>query len=102
MTRHYTHTSEAAATTAVAALPDITSKTPNIMLRPRERFAHTEYSLGYHGSLIADIEMLPPPTFADKVKRTLDAGMAGEGRGFVLMPSASPYGRDISALCLKD
>jgi hypothetical protein len=27
MTRHYTHTSEAAATTAVAALPDITGKT---------------------------------------------------------------------------
>ncbi len=28
MTRHYTHTSEAAASTAVAALPDITGKTP--------------------------------------------------------------------------
>jgi len=51
---------------------------------------------------IADIETLPTPKFADKVKRALNEGMAGEGRGFVLMPSASPYGRDISALCLKN
>lgn len=51
---------------------------------------------------IADIENLPTPQFAEKVKRALEEGMAGEGRGFVLMPSASPYGRDISPLCLKN
>ena len=28
--------------------------------------------------------------------------MSGSGRGFVLMPSASPYGRELSALTLKN
>lgn len=51
---------------------------------------------------IADIETLPTPQFVEKVKRALEEGTAGEGRGFVLMPSASPYGRDISSLCLKN
>ena len=51
---------------------------------------------------IADIDNLPTPNFVDKVKRALGEGMAGEGRGFVLMPSASPYGRDISPLCLRN
>jgi hypothetical protein len=51
---------------------------------------------------IADIENMPTPQFIEKVKRALEEGMAGEGRGFVLMPSASPYGRDISSLCLKN
>ena len=43
---------------------------------------------------IADIETLPTPRFAEKVKRALDEGTAGAGRGFVLMPSAAPYGRE--------
>ena len=51
---------------------------------------------------IADIETLPAPKFAEKVKRALAEGMTGAGRGFVLMPSASPYGREISALCLRN
>lgn len=51
---------------------------------------------------IADVETLPTPQFTEKVKRALEEGMAGEGRGFVLMPSASPYGREISALCLRN
>ena len=51
---------------------------------------------------IADIETLSTIQFVEKVKRALDEGQAGQGRGFVLMPSASPYGRDISALCLKN
>ncbi|MEI8140937.1 MAG: uroporphyrinogen decarboxylase family protein, partial [bacterium] len=50
---------------------------------------------------IADIENMPSPQFTEKVKRALNEGCAGEGRGFVLMPSASPYGREISALCLS-
>ena len=40
--------------------------------------------------------------FAEKVKRALDEGTAGDGRGFVLMPSASPYGRKLSLLALKN
>jgi Uroporphyrinogen decarboxylase (URO-D) len=51
---------------------------------------------------IADIENLPTAQFAEKVKRALDEGMAGDGRGFVLMPSASPYGRVLSSLTLKN
>jgi hypothetical protein len=51
---------------------------------------------------IADIELLPTPQFAEKVKRALDEGTAGPGRGFVLLPSASPYGRTISPLTLRN
>jgi hypothetical protein len=51
---------------------------------------------------VADIENMPTPQFADKVKRALDEGTAGDGRGFVLMPSASPYGRELSSLALKN
>ena len=51
---------------------------------------------------VADIENLPTPRFSEKVKRALDEGSAGAGRGFVLMPSASPYGRELSALTLKN
>jgi uroporphyrinogen-III decarboxylase len=59
--------------------------------------------LALFGNLeIADIENLPTPQFAEKVKRAVDEGTAGEGRGFVLMASASPYGRVLSALALKN
>ncbi len=51
---------------------------------------------------IADIELLPTPRFAEKVKRALDQGTAGAGRGFVLLPSASPYGRDLSPVTLRN
>jgi hypothetical protein len=51
---------------------------------------------------ISDIENLPTAQFAEKVKRALDEGTAGSGRGFVLMPSACPYGRELSALTLKN
>ena len=49
---------------------------------------------------VADIEMLPSPLFLDLVKRALDEGTTGEGRGFVLMPSAAPYGRTLSPVTL--
>ncbi|MDP6634038.1 MAG: uroporphyrinogen decarboxylase family protein [Phycisphaerae bacterium] len=51
---------------------------------------------------IADIENLPTDQFAEKVKRALDEGTAGDGRGFVLMPSACPYGRELPSLTLKN
>ena len=51
---------------------------------------------------IADIEMLPTDRFAEIVKRALDEGTAGDGRGFVLLPSASPYGREISPTALRN
>lgn len=49
-----------------------------------------------------DIENLPSDQFAEKVKIALDEGTRGEGRGFVLMPSACPYGREITPLTLRN
>ncbi len=51
---------------------------------------------------IADIENMPTPQFGEKVKRALAEGTAGAGRGFVLMPSASPYGRVLPLLTTKN
>ena len=51
---------------------------------------------------IADIEQMPPDRFEEKVRRALNEGTAGEGRGFVLMPSAAPYGRSISATTMRN
>ena len=50
----------------------------------------------------ADIENLPPPAFEKKVAQALREGTAGEGRGFVLMPSACPYGRTITPSTLAN
>ena len=59
--------------------------------------------LALFGNLeIADLEMLPTPRFAELVKRALAEGTAGEGRGFVLQPSASPYGRELSPVTLRN
>lgn len=59
--------------------------------------------LALFGNLeIADVEMMPTPRFAEVVKRALAEGTAGEGRGFVLLPSASPYGRELSAVTLRN
>ncbi|MCE9615296.1 MAG: hypothetical protein K8T26_13580 [Lentisphaerae bacterium] len=51
---------------------------------------------------IADIEGLPPPQFEAVVRRALLEGTRGEGRGFVLMPSSSPYGRTIHPDVLRN
>ncbi len=51
---------------------------------------------------IADIENMPTRQFAEKVKHALDNGTNGDGRGFVLMPSSSPYGRVLSPLTVKN
>ncbi len=59
--------------------------------------------LALFGNLeVSDIELLPTELFAEKVQRALDEGTAGEGRGFVLMPSACPYGRELSPLTLRN
>ena len=46
---------------------------------------------------VSDIENLEPPAFEKVVARSLGDGTRGTGRGFVLMPTACPYGRKISA-----
>lgn len=45
---------------------------------------------------VSDLEMLAPKAFEKVVARSLRDGTLGEGRGFVLMPSAAPYGRTVS------
>ena len=51
---------------------------------------------------ISDIENMPTDKFSEKVKRSLHEGSFGNGRGFVLMPSACPYGRILSSLAMKN
>jgi uroporphyrinogen-III decarboxylase len=51
---------------------------------------------------ISDIENLPTEQFAEKIKRAISEGTSGSGRGFVLMPSACPYGRNLSTLALRN
>lgn len=43
----------------------------------------------------SDLELLPTAEFRQRVRRALDEGQGG--RGFVLMPSACPYGRVLPA-----
>ncbi len=51
---------------------------------------------------MSDIECLPPDRFAERVKRSLHEGTSGSGRGFVLMPSAAPIGRELPSGVLKN
>lgn len=51
---------------------------------------------------IADIENLSPLQFEKIVAQTLCDGTTGEGRGFVLLPSAAPYGRTITPRALAN
>ncbi len=60
------------------------------------RYVREKYGrqLVLFGNLEAsDLENLSEPAWRQKVAAALDEGTAGEGRGFVLMPSACPYGR---------
>lgn len=59
----------------------------------RERYGQ---DLVLFGNLeIADIENAEPNNFEKLVRRALADGTHGDGRGFVLMPSACPYGRTL-------
>jgi hypothetical protein len=51
---------------------------------------------------INDVELLPSREFEDKVRQALDEGTRGAGRGFVLMPSACPYGRTLSRQLMEN
>jgi len=48
----------------------------------------------------SDLENLSADEFERKVARAVEEGTAGEGRGFVLMPSACPTGRKLSERAL--
>ncbi len=51
---------------------------------------------------VSDIENLEPAAFRKVAEQAVREGTAGEGRGFVLMPTACPYGREISAHTLAN
>jgi len=51
---------------------------------------------------IADIENTEPTDFEQLVRRAISDGTSGPGRGFVLMPTASPLGRKITARTMKN
>ncbi len=66
----------------------------------RERYGD---SMVLFGNLEAsDLENVTAPEFAAKVRRALDEGTRGVGRGFVLMPSACPYGRVLSPRAMRN
>jgi uroporphyrinogen-III decarboxylase len=50
----------------------------------------------------ADIENLPSAEFEKKVVTALREGTTGGGRGFILHPSACPYGRTITAQTMSN
>jgi hypothetical protein len=51
---------------------------------------------------VSDIENLDPQDFEKVVLKALRDGTHVKGRGFVLMPSSCPYGREISARTLAN
>ncbi|MFZ2656341.1 MAG: uroporphyrinogen decarboxylase family protein [Victivallales bacterium] len=69
------------------------------------RYVREKYGrhLTLFGNLEAsDLENLAPEKFERKIITALDEGTSGAGRGFVLMPSACPYGRKLSPNVLKN
>lgn len=51
---------------------------------------------------IADLENMPSDSFRKLVSKALKEGTSGKGRGFVLMPSSSPFGREINSLTMDN
>ncbi|MEI6915305.1 MAG: uroporphyrinogen decarboxylase family protein [Armatimonadota bacterium] len=51
---------------------------------------------------VTDLENLPQDEFEVVVRRTVKEGTRGEGGGFVLMPTAAPYGRKLSDTTLAN
>ena len=49
-----------------------------------------------------DIENLPTEQFEQRIQTAIEQGTAGDGRGFVLMPSSCPYGRELPPLALAN
>lgn len=93
---------------------DFTAQTGCVGLDPVEPDPQGDVTLQYvrekygkqmvlFGNLeFCDIEMMKPEAFEKKVEQALKEGTSGEGRGFVLMPSASPINRVISENTLKN
>jgi len=66
----------------------------------RERYGK---QLVLYGNIeISDLEQMSSDRFRLLVRKSIADGTCGEGRGFVLMTTASPYGREISTLTLRN
>jgi len=66
----------------------------------RKKYGH---QLVLFGNLEAsDIENLSADEMKQKTIQAIEEGTAGEGKGFVLMPSSCPYGRKLSTRALKN
>ena len=50
----------------------------------------------------SDLEILPTEIFSQRILQALKEGCEGEGRGFVLMPSSCPYGRELPIQALRN
>lgn len=93
---------------------DLIVETECVAIDPIEPPPQGDVELGYvrekygmnftlFGNLEAsDLENLSPGEFEKKIIMALDEGTAGAGRGFVLMPSACPYGRKLSPNVIKN
>jgi uroporphyrinogen-III decarboxylase len=66
------------------------------------RHAYGERLVLFGNIELADIESMEPAEFRRLVARALLDGTRGRGRGFVLMPSASPNGRQVTARTMKN
>lgn len=66
----------------------------------RERYGETMVLFG--NLEVSDIENLSSAAFAETVKRSVEEGTIGSGRGFVLMPSSCPYGRELTGTAMKN
>jgi hypothetical protein len=51
---------------------------------------------------LADIENIEPAEFEKVVEKSLRDGTSGEGKGFVLMPSSAPAGREITGRIVEN
>lgn len=51
---------------------------------------------------VSAIETMAPHAFERLVAQTIRAGVSGSGRGFVLMPTAAPYGRRITETTMRN
>lgn len=51
---------------------------------------------------LCDIELMAPTDFRKRVEKALADGTRGQGKGFVLMPSSAPNGRQITPRILKN
>jgi hypothetical protein len=50
----------------------------------------------------SDLENLPSDQFEIKIRKAIREGTRGKGRGFVLMPSSCPYGRELPERTLRN